>query len=716
MSYSEAELWQLLHQATHLPYGPGQIALVEQVITHADALRLPEFSFAARMRGTEAYYFGGEPVRAFPTFAWCLAQYDRDPQRYAEHERTLLWHFKHMVSAMTEFPEIPLDRTYAVLDDMQRRWTETGHSLQAVYSYRHGVAVHIGDLEAAQEYYLRWCAAPRDDLSDCAACDTTSKADWLVLCGQDEEAVAVGESVLSGHVDCSAQPQGVLTTLMVPYLRTGRLDQARDAHRRAYRLQRSRLADLASIAHHIEFCARTGNEARAVEMVERHLGWLDQAPSPWDAMVFAASAAHALRRAQERHDGVLALHRPGHEDRPAGPVAALDLAAELAGQATDLAARFDQRNGTSRVGELVRDWLVAEPLVEYLALSPTASRPSPSLPSPSRPSPSRPSTVVAVADATAPPVAAAPPEPPPSAPVEVPEATGPDEPLDLIERIADCTARGDQATAADLRHRLAVAYLNTNRLLDAAEVAEEELAYRLANQDSPGARHVMSARGLLATIYERLGQPTEAVEQIDALVDAAGRRGIRLLVAQLAQLAGEILYDANEHEEAAARFRVAADAYAESDQPVRELHNRWRQADALRRAARAAEAVTALDAADRVAARVTGDDPDARWELASLDLSAARVLRAAGRLADAEQRAERAVRASTTFDHPEFTAQAYHVLSAILLDLDRPAEAEAAIQQALAVLPDGAAREPYLEVLEIARQAQSRPDQAEETR
>jgi len=298
----------------------------------------------------------------------------------------------------------------------------------------------------------------------------------------------------------------------------------------------------------------------------------------------------------------------------------------------------------------------------------------------------------------------------------VPEATGPDEPLDLIERIADCTARGDQATAADLRHRLAVAYLNTNRLLDAAEVAEEELAYRLANQDSPGARHVMSARGLLATIYERLGQPTEAVEQIDALVDAAGRRGIRLLVAQLAQLAGEILYDANEHEEAAARFRVAADAYAESDQPVRELHNRWRQADALRRAARAAEAVTALDAADRVAARVTGDDPDARWELASLDLSAARVLRAAGRLADAEQRAERAVRASTTFDHPEFTAQAYHVLSAILLDLDRPAEAEAAIQQALAVLPDGAAREPYLEVLEIARQAQSRPDQAEETR
>lgn len=43
-------------------------------------------------------------------------------------------------------------------------------------------------------------------------------------------------------------------------------------------------------------------------------------------------------------------------------------------------------------------------------------------------------------------------------------------------------------------------------------------------------------------------------------------------------------------------------------------------------------------------------------------------------------------------------------------------QAEAAIQQALTVLPDGADRQPYLEVLEIARQTKSRLDQAEEAR
>src|SRR5690606_35964307 len=128
-----------------------------------------------------------------------------------------------------------------------------------------------------------------------------------------EEAVALGDPVLSGQLTCSEQPQSMLTTLMVPYLRTGRLEQARDAHRRAYRLERSQLADLASIADHIEFCARTGNEARALEMVERHLGWLDRAPSPWAAMMFAASAALALGRAQDRRpDDELTVHRPAH--------------------------------------------------------------------------------------------------------------------------------------------------------------------------------------------------------------------------------------------------------------------------------------------------------------------------------------------------------------------------------------------------------------------
>ena len=176
MSYTEEQLWRLLDQAHHMPYGPGQIALVEQIISHADAAHLTPLAFAARMQATSSYVYGGERARSFATFAWCLAEFDRNPHAYERQYRTLLWHFKYMVSALTRFPEIPLDRTFEVLDDMQRRWLDTGHTMHAVYAYRHAVAAHIGDIEAAERYFVQWCAQPRDDLSDCVGCDPTSKA------------------------------------------------------------------------------------------------------------------------------------------------------------------------------------------------------------------------------------------------------------------------------------------------------------------------------------------------------------------------------------------------------------------------------------------------------------------------------------------------------------------------------------------------------------
>lgn len=364
VSYTQDELWALLGQAEQLPYGPGQVALVEQIIDHADAQRLTDLSFAARMQATTSYNYAGEPARSVVTFAWCLAEFDRDPDRYRRHEYYLLWHFKYMVHALTRFPDVELARTYAVLDDMERRWRDTGHSPHAVYANRHFVARHLGDLEAAHRWYLQWCAAPRDELSDCVGCDPTSKVYWLSMQGHDEEAVAVADPVLSGRLTCTEQPQSMLTALLVPYLRTGRLTEARDAHRRAYRLHMSHRADLAEIAEHVAFCARTGNEARAIEIVERHLGWLDRTPSPWAAMMFAATAAHALERAQALNSTEL---------RVAADTSATDLAGRLAAQATEIAVQFDRRNGTDQVGDHVREVLAAAPLVDHLPLASSVS-------------------------------------------------------------------------------------------------------------------------------------------------------------------------------------------------------------------------------------------------------------------------------------------------------------------------------------------------------
>jgi hypothetical protein len=50
MSYTRKQLWDLLGQVYHMPYGSAQIALVEQVVAHADAAHLTELAFAAGCR------------------------------------------------------------------------------------------------------------------------------------------------------------------------------------------------------------------------------------------------------------------------------------------------------------------------------------------------------------------------------------------------------------------------------------------------------------------------------------------------------------------------------------------------------------------------------------------------------------------------------------------------------------------------------------------
>ncbi|MBW8486925.1 tetratricopeptide repeat protein [Actinomadura parmotrematis] len=355
-----SDVHDLMQRAYELPYGEPRTVLVEEALRRAEGGDRA-LAFRVRMELGTAYEFGGEPMKLFTTFTRALADFDAAPAEVGEGaEHQLLWQFKWIVSSLTQFPEVPLDRTLAVLDDMERRYRQGGHSLHALYGRRARVAKHLGDAAAADRWFGLWQAAPRDDLSDCAGCDPSGKAAHLYWRGRYDEALAVAGPVLLEELNCTEQPGGILTTLLPLYARTGRWDEARTAHLRAYRQYRTQLARLGDIGAHLEFCARTGNEARGLEILQRHLEWLDRAPSPSAAMDFAAPAALLLGRV----DPAAELVR-----RPGEPTTAGALRTELAGLATSLAARFDARNGTSRQGDIVRETLAAEPWTDHLPLT-----------------------------------------------------------------------------------------------------------------------------------------------------------------------------------------------------------------------------------------------------------------------------------------------------------------------------------------------------------
>ena len=363
---SDDDLVDRLQRAESTPYGKARSSLLEDVVRRADAAGNQELAFHSRLSLVTAYVMGGEARKSLVPFARCVADWDAEPERYSDHSHTFLWTFKYAPSTLSQFPEVPLAQTYGVLDDMERRWRTGGHSMHAVHQYRWMVADHVGDAETAAEQYRLWSTAPRDSLSDCVGCDPTSKVQHLIGTGRSADAVALAVGVLDGSLTCAEQPQQMLTELLPAYVAEGMYSEAVDAHRRAYRALRNLPGELSAYADHVVFCARTGNETKAVELVERHLGELDDPPSTLAEMNFAAAASLALRRISGEE---LMIRQPKGDDVPAG-----QLAEELAARALGLAARFDERNGTEHQSELVRAVLTAEPWVEYLPLSETARR------------------------------------------------------------------------------------------------------------------------------------------------------------------------------------------------------------------------------------------------------------------------------------------------------------------------------------------------------
>ncbi|QUQ68523.1 hypothetical protein [Kutzneria sp. CA-103260] len=697
MTFSEQDLADRLSQVSLMPYGRGQVAAVEELLRHVDATGSDRLKYATRLLATKAYKYGGEPAKGFVTFSWCVAAYDRgesDPL----HNHSLFWYFKWMVGALTSFPEVPLDRTYGVLDDMERRYRLAGHTMHPVHQYRLLVAQHIGDRETAAEQYRLLCAAPRGSMADCVGCVPTAKASYLSWHGRYEDAVAQAMPALDGRAGCSEQPQAILTELLEPYLRTGRLTEAAEAHRAAYRTIQSDRAELNAVADHLAFCTRTGNHARALELVERHVGWLAGPPTPHSDMRFSAIAAGALGRVADAGHSNLTVRRGADE------IGVAELRDELTERALVLAAKFDARNGTDEVGRLVAVDLAAEPLVEHLPLS-----------GPARKAAAR------------------------SAP-EPPKAELPDSPEELAELAEAQWSRADIDESSATWQRfdelcpepageLLVRRLNALGATQASqhpELAEQtwqravDLSTEIGDEQR---RH--SALGRLAVLYcmtDRGDQGHPLLVEMCAEVDRTGDAE-RRLAARMRLLAG--LEAMHRHDEAAAVLAGLDELAAESGKPERVAQVAFEHAQrsgAVEDADRAVElwrAVGPCNALYRAVvlaanARAAGGDLAGAHDLLGEAVRATDpgvrgwAAHQRGRLAldlnraqDAYESLVDAIAALTAADAPVGIAYAQLDLAAACLGLDRPDELADCVEDALPVLvrigdADEAARARFL--------------------
>ncbi|WP_225839972.1 hypothetical protein [Streptomyces sp. NK08204] len=357
------ELYQALQENDRRPYGRPRTVTAEELVEAAEQFTEPVPLVHALLELQEAYNYGSEPRKSPVVFARLLTLFDEQPDVFDERLRhTLFWRFKWVAGALRALPEIPLASLRQWLAEMRDRYEKAGFGLQPYYGQVYQLAAHVGE-DTALAYEL-WAGRTRTSLSDCEACEICERALYHLAAGDDERALRTWEPVLTGQESCQEEPARSVSYALLPLLRTGRTDRARELHLAGYRGCRRNPSMSGEVGRHLEFCALTGNEARGLELLAENRNLFDEVDSPLDQLDFLTGVEVLLRR----------VELLGHGELPAAGYAGrtwtvAGLRTEVRGRADGLAARFDARNGTTAHTDRRRARLDRAPLLDTLELT-----------------------------------------------------------------------------------------------------------------------------------------------------------------------------------------------------------------------------------------------------------------------------------------------------------------------------------------------------------
>ncbi|MFJ6655713.1 hypothetical protein ACIQNG_05020 [Streptomyces sp. NPDC091377] len=357
------ELRDALAENDQRPYGRPRTVTAEELAEAAEQFDDPRTLIIALLELQEAYNYGSEPRKSPVVFARLLTLFDEQPDLFDARMRyQLFWRFKWVAHSLRELPEIPLATLRQWLTEMRDRYEKADLGLQPYYGQAYQLAVHVGE-DTTLAYEL-WAGRSRTQYSDCEACEICEQALYHLAAGDDRRALRTWEPVLSGKESCQEEPARSISYALLPLLRTGRTEQARELHLAGYRASRRTASMSAEVGRHLEFCALTGNEARGLELLAENRTLFDEVESPLDLLALLTGVEVLLQR----------VELLGHGDLPAaGPAGrtwtVTALRAEVRDRADALAARFDTRNGTTAHSDRRRARLDREPLLDALELT-----------------------------------------------------------------------------------------------------------------------------------------------------------------------------------------------------------------------------------------------------------------------------------------------------------------------------------------------------------
>lgn len=348
MSDDIAKLRDLRRQYQNMPYMPMRTAVNQEYVALADRLALPRERISGRYDLAWAYAIGDDPAKALPVCAEFFALWEANPEAISGRvEGPSASMIAYCVAAW--LPQIPLEECRGLLEQFHRQVQRFGLGERLWQMHACNFCLMTGDMAGAAEHFAHFQAAPRDDISDCAACEASNAAESLLKMGRREEAMEFVQPVLERKLTCEQQPWDILALLIHDALDRGDTAAAQGFGRRMYLHRIQRQGDMPCAGALMRLEAVAGGQWANPGMLENCLRW---AIGLWNQELlfrFYLGAAAYCGYLKERQ-GKVRLSLPAQFPlcREDGIYDCHVLEQWCWNQAMDIARRFDRRNGNDQ--------------------------------------------------------------------------------------------------------------------------------------------------------------------------------------------------------------------------------------------------------------------------------------------------------------------------------------------------------------------------------
>jgi hypothetical protein len=343
----------LLAEADWLPMSPGRMALLEEAVRLADLHQDMDWGIETRraLMIVARNLIRGDSLTA--AFVWCLAQYDRDPQRFGG--RNLLIEYHWVIGQLANLADVSRSKLDEMLAEFGRRLELSGFTRRHVYFTQQQIARDLGDRALAHEATKALHQIPADGLSFGPMWELAEEVESELFVGRQEKAIHLAKPFLDDRCHDRMKSDEVCAYLLIPLWQRGEAERTRALQKRCRRSYRPQHLYYWWFGEMMKFSALANDLAQVVRSYGECQRAQHRLTDPLSRLHFALDAVVALDRlaAEGKHELTLRLPEVVPVPRTSGRYAVVELRDWLAREADQLADLFDARNGTSHFREQV---------------------------------------------------------------------------------------------------------------------------------------------------------------------------------------------------------------------------------------------------------------------------------------------------------------------------------------------------------------------------